>query len=282
MRMTRVLPPLCAIVFAACTNQPQYVLCAPMGAAPGDVCRFTAEADAEGAFVGVGSLHVPVKPEALWKVADRRRRGELQTELDRTTGGAVSVPVFRLEHYSLSVEWTVHNLEDSPGKFRVDLNGANEEYAYDSLMLLPDDPDDPAPPPLAGNIPFDIGPGASVSGVFREDQLREAAIDLDQITRGNVNPFAAMLTISKNAPAFQPVTPYDPMTMTGGTPEGPEVPALAFRQLIRVDMALRPTRRMEMEFTIRLREHVDVVHEMGLNAPAGELDLRDPPYYALP
>jgi hypothetical protein len=274
----RVLTLLGAGAVAACTNQPQYVLCTPMGP---DVCRFVAEADPDGNLLGQGSLRVPVKPEALWKLADRRRRGELQTELDRTAAG-VTVPVFRMEHYSLSVEWTVHNLEDVPGKFRIYMNGANEEFAYDSLLLIPDDPDAPAPPPLAGDIPFDIGPSAAISGVFREDQLREAAIDLDQITRGNVNPFAAMLTVSKHAQSFQPVTPYDPETMTGGTPDGPEVPALAFRQLIRVDMALRPTRRMEMEFTIRLREHVDVVHEMGLNAPAGELDLRDPPYYALP
>src|SRR5690606_15435520 len=130
---------------------------------------------------------------------------------------------------------------------RIDLNGANEEIAYDPSMIMLADEDDPPPPPLAGNIPYDIGPNATVSGVFREDQLREAAIDLDQITRGNINPFAALLTINKQAASFQPVTPYDPPTETGGEPTGPAIPAAAFRHLVRVDITFRPDRRMEIE-----------------------------------
>ena len=96
--------------------------------------------------------------------------------------------------------------------------------------LLEDDEDDPPPPPLAGHIPIHVEPGRTVEGVFREDQLREAAIDLDQITRGNVNPFAAMLTPNRTADSFQPVTAYDPVTETGGSPDGPAVPVAAFRQ----------------------------------------------------
>jgi hypothetical protein len=194
--------------------------------------------------------------------------------------GAVAVPIYRLEHYELSVEWRVTNNADAPGTFRVDLDGANEEVTYDPAAIMVADDEDPPAPPLAGDIPIDIGPGASIDGVFREDQLREAAIDLDQITRGNVNPFAAVLTTSKTATSFQPVTPYDPLTETGGEPDGPEVPAAAFRQLVRVDIRFRPDRDMVLEYTLRIREHTDVIHEEGLNAPAGELDLRDPPVYA--
>lgn len=267
-----------AVLLAACANQPQYVPCAPMGAAPNDVCQFTTADDGMGTLIGTGSLHVPVKPEADWKASDRRRRMELQMEVDPS--GAIAVPIYRLEHYDLSVEWTVRNLEASPGTFRVSLNGANEEIAYDPMMIMLGDEDDPPAPPLAGNIPFDIGPNATVEGVFREDQLREAAIDLDQITRGNINPFAATLTISRHAASFQPVTAYDPLTETGGEPVGPAVPAAAFRQLIRVDLTLTASRMMEIDYTIRLREHVEIIHEAGLNAPAGELDLRDPPFYS--
>lgn len=270
-----------ALLAAGCTNptnQPQYVQCAPMGAAPADRCRITAAPDADGNLVGLGSLHVPVKPEADWDASDRRRRMELQMEVDDS--GAVVVPIFRLEHYDLSVEWRVTNNTADEGKFRVDLSGANEEVAYDPSAIVLADEDDPPAPPLAGDIPLTVGPNATYEGVFREDQLVEAAIDLDQITRGNVNPFAAMLTVSREAPSFQPVTPYDPVTMTGGTANGPAVPAAAFRQLIRVDIRFRPDRDMVLDYTLRLREHVDVVHEEGLNAPAGELDLRDPPVYS--
>jgi hypothetical protein len=266
------------VLVVGCTNEPQYVPCAPMGAAPTDTCRIVPAPDADGNLVGLGSLHVPVKPEADWKPDDRQRRMELQMTVDPS--GAVAVPIYRLEHYDLSVEWRATNNTAVPGTFRVDLDGANEEIAYDPAAIMVADDEDPPAPPLAGDIPIDIGPNATSEGVFREDQLREAAIDLDQITRGNVNPFAATLTSSKSATSFQPVTAYDPVTMMGGAPDGPEVPAAAFRQLVRVDIRFRPDRDMVLEYTLRIREHIEVVHEEGLNAPAGELDLRDPPVYA--
>jgi hypothetical protein len=269
-------------LLAGCSNnEPQYVACAPMGtAAPTDLCSLMGgEVDAAGEPIpAVGSLHVPVMPEADWKAEDRNRRMALQMAVDAT--GAVTVPIYRLEHYDLSVEWRATNNTAVPGTFRVDLDGANEEIAYDPAAIMVADDEDPPAPPLAGDIPIDIGPNASIEGVFREDQLREAAIDLDQITRGNVNPFAATLTTSKTATSFQPVTPYDPVTETGGAPDGPEVPAAAFRQLVRVDIRFRPDRDMVLEYTLRIREHIEVIHEEGLNAPAGELDLRDPPVYA--
>jgi hypothetical protein len=268
------------LVTACGNNEPQYVHCAPMGAAATDICSFVAgEDDGTGVTSRAGVLHVPVKPEADWDAKDRARRGELQMQVDVT--GAVAVPVYRLEHYDLSVEWIVRNLTASEGTFRIHLNGANEEFAYDPSMIMVADDEDPPPPPLAGDIPTRIGPMASMSGVFREDQLREAAIDLDQITRGNVNMFAAMLTINKTADSFQPVTPLDTTTdpPTGGVPTGPEIPEAAWRQLIRIDITFDPDRRMELEYSLRLREQTDVVHEEGLNAPAGELMIIDPPYY---
>lgn len=266
---------------AGCSNnEPQYVQCPmPMPGVCSDteLARFTADADAPAA----GALHVPVLPEAAWKADDRRRRPELQMGLDP----AVVVPIYRLEHYDLSVEWVVRNLAPAMGKFRIDLNGANEVAAYDNSMIMRGDPDDPPPPPLAGDIPFEIGPMATVTGVFREDQLREAAIDLDQITRGEVNPFAALLTINKQDTSFQPRTPtvYDPVTgdSTGGDPTGPAVPEVAWRQLVRVDINFRPDRLMEIEFALRLRVHTEVIHEEGLNAMAGEIMLYDPPYYVV-
>lgn len=267
---------------AACgNNEPQYVSCAAMGAAPMDTCTVVAgEDDGTGNLSRAGVIHVPVKPEGDWKADDRAARARLQMQVDPT--GAIAVPVYRLEHYDLSVEWIVHNLEASEGTFRVNLDGANEELAYDPSMIMLGDPArDPPPPPLAGNIPTKIGPMASVTGVFREDQLREAAIDLDQITRGNINMFAALLTVQKQADQFQPVTALDTTTdpPTGGVPTGPAIPRAAWRQLIRIDINFNPDHRMQIDYALRLREHTDVVHEEGLNAPAGQLMIIDPPYY---
>src|SRR6185436_8467858 len=110
-----------AFAAVGCTNEPQYVSCAPAGVvAPTDSCRIIPAPDMDGNLVGIGSLHVPIKPEADWKASDRKRQMELQMAIDPS--GAVVVPVYRLEHYDLSVEWRVTNDGDANGQFRVDLD----------------------------------------------------------------------------------------------------------------------------------------------------------------
>lgn len=274
------------VVAAGCANplnQPQYVTCPAMpGAAPMDRCVLTAVDDGQGGFVDRASIHVPVMPEGMWRADDRQRRAQLQQEMPDP---AIEVPVFRLEHYALAVEWVARNLDGAAGEFRVALDGGNEVFAYDPSMIVLDPSDDEAPPPpsLAGNIPLDIGPDGQVSGVFREDQLEEAAIDLDQISRGEVNPFNATLSVNRSSDEFQPLTPatIDPATgdVVPGVPTGPAVPRAAFRQLVRLDVTFRADRAMELELSVRVREHVDVVHEEGLSAPAAELSIIDPPIY---
>jgi hypothetical protein len=264
----------------ACTNpanQPQYVTCPPMGA---DLCTLEAgQPDGMGGAIAEarGSVHIPIKPESAWKQRDRDKRAELMAEVDP----AIEVPVYRLDQYDISVEWTVVNLTDTPSRFRVHLNGANEAFAYDPSLIVLDPTDDDAPPapPLAGNIPINIAAGSTISGTFREDQLVEAAIDLDQISRGNVNPFRAILTTSRHDDYFQPVTPYDYVSMTGGEPTGPQVPSVAFRQLVRIDLVFEPQAHMRLDYTVRVREHAEVIHEQGLHAPAGELAILDPAPY---
>ena len=59
--------------------------------------------------------------------------------------------------------------------------------------------------------------------------------------------------------------------MTGGEPTGPAVPSVAWRQLIRVDIVFKPQTHMAIDYSVRVREHTEVIHEMGLNAPAAEL-----------
>lgn len=271
---------LLLISLAACTNptnQPQYVTCPPMGT---DVCSLEGgQDDGMGGTVAEvkGSVHIPIKPEADWPARDRDRRVELQEIVDP----AIEVPIYRLEHYDISVDWIVTNLSSRDSEFRVDLNGANEAFTYDPSMIILDPADDDAPPtpPLAGNIPIKIAANGTISGTFREDQLVEAAIDLDQISRGNVNPFRAILTTSRHDDSFQPVTPYDYVNMTGGEPTGPAVPRVAYRQLVRIDMVFRPSAHMRLDYTVRVREHAEVIHEEGLHAPAGEIEVLDPAPY---
>ena len=94
-------------------------------------------------------------------------------------------------------------------------------------------------------------------GVFREDQLLEAAIDLDQITRGNINMFAATLVVNKNDPSFQPMSAQLPPPMGSNqappqNPMGSAVPRAAFRQFVRIDMVLKTDAHMTRDGRIVL------------------------------
>jgi hypothetical protein len=59
-------------------------------------------------------------------------------------------------------------------------------------------------------------------------------------------------------------------------PMGPAIPRAAFRQLVRVDLVFKPNRHMVMDYVLRVRPHRDVINDMGLDAPAGEIMIIDP------
>jgi len=256
---------LVVCVLVGCTNDPQYV--------PSPTNIEAGMDDGNGGLTtGSGSIHVPLDPESKDDAA-------LRAQIQKTVDPAVVVPTYRVDEYDLSVEWTVKNLDATPGQFKIELNGANESFTYDPTLIVLDPGDDEAPPTpgLQGDIPIDIGGNGEVSGTFREDQLVEAAIDLDQISRGNVNPFAAMLTVNKNDTSFQPMTALMPGVMNYmQTPTGPAIPRSAFRQLVRVDLVFKPDHHMVLDYVLRVRPHRDVINDMGLDAPAGKIMIIDP------
>lgn len=248
-----------------CANDPQYV------PSPTNIEAGTDDGSG-GLTQGSGSIHVPIKPES-------KDDASLRAQIQKSVDPAVVVPTYRTDEYDLSIEWTVKNLDGVPGQFKIQLNGANEMFTYDPSMIVLDPGDDEAPPTpgLQGDIPTDIPANGEVSGTFTEDNLLEAAIDLDQISRGNVNPFAAMLTINKNDAQFQPMTPLMPGVMNYmQTPTGPAIPRKAFRQLVRVDLVFKPDHHMVLDYVLRVRPHRDVINDMGLDAPAAQLMLIDP------
>ena len=259
---------LCMVlVLVGCANDPQYVP-SPTNIEAGS------DDGMGGTTTGSGSIHVPIKPESK---DDATLRMQIQKQVDST--GAIVVPTYRVDEYDLSLEWTVKNLDGNAGQFKIELNGANEMFTYDPSMIVLDPTDNEAPPTpgLQGDIPIDIPANGEVSGTFREDQLLEAAIDLDQISRGNVNPFAATLTVNKNDDSFQPMSPMMPTVMNYmQTPLGPAVPRAAFRQLVRIDLVFKPDHHMVLDYVLRVRPHRDVINDMGLDAPAGQIMLIDP------
>jgi hypothetical protein len=251
----------------ACANDPLYIP-GPMSMEAGvpDMMGGVSEAKA--------SVKLPIKTETA---DDAAKRAQLAATLD-----PIEVPYVRIGDLEIEVEWTIKNLDTGrDGQARIQLNGANEYFAYDpSTIVLGQDPEaSPPTPSLDGDVPINVPRGGQISGLFTEDNVREAAIGLDQITRGNWNPFAAALTISKNASSFQPKT----LLMPGATMEqadmGPVIPREAFAGLTRIDLVFRAGTHMTLDYAIRIRDSRGIMHDLLLTAETekpGELQTFEP------
>lgn len=241
-----------------CANDPMYL--------PSEVAIDAGQMrDMEGNLIpGKSSLMIPVNLETMKDAADRMRRQALIDPM-------AVIPYVAVDDLEISVEWTIHNLDTMPGTAKVQLDGANQFFKYDpTMVVLSMARDAPPTPGLGGDIPLDIPAGGTLSGLFTEYELKEAAIDLDQITRGNFNPFRATLTISKNAESYaqlKPVT-YD----MNGLPEPQEIsgvtfPREAFPALLEIDLVFKPDRHMTLDYTVRVRDvRTDIVNEYGVAA----------------
>ncbi len=219
------------------------------------------------------SLVLPLKIESE---EDLMERTALAMEL------GVDVPYVRLGDLDVSVEWSLENLEDRPGKVRISLNGGNQYFFYDPSMieLGGGDEDSPEAPALAGDIPRDVPAMGKISGVFREDQLLELSIDLDQITRANINPFRAVLQIDEDIEEIQPLTPFDPqMPDVPQMPMGEPIPREAIAQAIRIDIAIESSTRVLLSYDVRVRDRRGLLHKRLMAAPMSGLEPVEPVLY---
>ncbi len=270
--LSSTLPSLLAVTLGlvGCANDPVYI--------PGPSTMEGGVDDGMGGIsVDKASIQLPIKTETA---ADASKRAALAAKL------MVAVPYVKVGDLEVEVEWTIKNLDDKAGDAKIELNGANELFSYDPslIVLSPGDDEAPPTPGLGGDVPISVPAKGTVSGLFTEDQLREASIDLDQITRGNVNPFRAMLTISKNAKDFQPMTPPMPGDdMYVQTPVGSPVPRDAFAEITRIDLVFKPTTHMTLQYNIRIRDLRGIMHDLLLTAVTdapGELQAFKPAVYA--
>ncbi len=253
---------------AGCANDPLY-LPSPTTIEAG------LEMDMEGNLLpGLGALVIPVKRETMEDAADRARRQALMP-------AGVDLPYIQVDDLEISIEWTIKNLTDKPGSAMVELNGANQFFRFDpSLVKLGTGRETPPTPGLDGDIPLDIPANGSLSGLFTEDNVREAAIDLDQITRGNFNPYKATLTIGKNIKEYAQLEPM--MFDMEGEPlpqatTGVVFPREAIPALLEADIVFKPDRHMTLEYTVRVRDiRGDMLPDKLLAAPMDELEPFEP------
>ncbi len=236
---------LFAVPLAACATDPQYIHTndsLEVGDPASDVTFASAQ------------VILPVDAERLEELEPDRL--DLATELGIP---ADSVPYVRLGDLEVSVEWVIRNVSDSEGIARAHLNGGNQWFYYVPNNFVVDPEEDEEPPPLSGDIPLVVPADGTITGVFREDQVEEAALDLDQITRGEVNPFAAVYENHADLTEF-----VEPAT-------GAAIPKEAFAHLVQYEISLEANRHMFMEYTVRVRDNRELLHDMLLDAPPEEL-----------
>jgi hypothetical protein len=245
---------------AACSdNEPQYLV-SPTPIEAG------LDNGSGGFTTGSGSLTFPIKKETA---AEMTARMALAAKL------GVKVPYVKVGDIDIEVDYSIQNLDNTAAQAEIGLDGANEWWIYNPavLMLFPPGTDDaPMTPDLQGDIPINVPAMGTVTGTFTEDDLLEAAVDCDMITRGNISPFHAVNTINKNAPNFQPLSAYIvPATSTSPAATqndmGPVVPREAFANLIRVTLVFQPQAHMVLNYTVRLRDQRGIVDPYGLQSP---------------
>jgi hypothetical protein len=163
---------LVVFALAACgCNDPVYLSeTAPIENAPG----------AMGGFDPATALYVlPVRRPTQ---KERQALGKLQQQLMLPD----NVPWTQARDFDIQIEWSVKNVDTTESTVIVSCDGGNEFGDYVPSMYI--DPnanvEDQAPPPnLLTTEPLVVKAGATVTGVFREDDFHESAIDLEAITR---------------------------------------------------------------------------------------------------
>jgi len=251
---------------AACQEDPQYVQ-APMAI----------ESDPANPMGVTMTLTLPIELESR---TDADERTALATELGMPPD---QVPYVRVDDFDVSVEYAITNLSDQDGQAFVDINGGNQFFFYVPEDFVVDPEEDEPPPPLMGGFPINVRAGRTVADVVREDEVREASIDLELITRGGLHPFAALLEIHEDVTEWQPVAPIDPMDPAAGTmPVGTPISVRAFGQIVRFDVVFTASQPMRLEMDVRIRDHRNILHPRLLDAPAEEIVMFAPMQYTPP
>ncbi len=249
----------CATLAACATKEPVYIDPAPRAV----------EVDPDNMLdSATATVQLPVTVETNAQMVERQR---LATELGLQLA---QVPQARRDDYEVELEWTIKNLAGKDGTASVIVVGASEYFYYDPTLFQLD-PRDPPPPPLLGGIPVVVPANGEVSGVFREDQLAEAAQDWDAISRAGV--------VAQNALLTQWPT-RDVNGGTGGVLM--TIPSAAVAALVRFDVTLQADRHMVLEYVLRVRDHGDRLapfeKDTGRLVPPSMTAFMPPPPPAMP
>ena len=179
----------------------------------------------------------PTKDEAAALVAEQKR-------LNLT----MPVPWAGTRDFDIQVEYSLKNLDAMPVQAFLTVTGGNEFGDYQPALYI--DPtanpeDQETPPPLMGGSPIALDANEVKAGVFREDDLAEASLDLEAITR-YPDPTAVMQT------PFRVIEHNSTASTIGleAIPKGDVTPSMA-----RFQFVLASSGHVVLDYSVRVRDH---------------------------
>ena len=188
-------------------------------------------------------------PMALPTADDDAERMAIATKLGLTVD---QVPTLRRDDTDLELEWELENPGNKDVVASLAVNGANEFFRYDPSMIMVGEEQD-QPPPLMGGRPIMIPAGGSTTGVFREDDLREAAQDLDSFSRAGYNYTRALIT-RWNSP--------DISGGMGGMLD--VIPSEAIPLMLDLQVMVKSPAPLRLTATLRVRDRTDRLRKLFL------------------
>lgn len=186
---------------------------------------------------------------------EQRQRQQLTDQL------GFEVPRLRGDRVHVEVRYTVKNVSSEEGTFYLRLDGASEFYRYDQAAVaaaFEQNGEDPITLGLIQTVPQTLAPGQVYQGIVREDDFREAALDLDAMGRW-MAPFASMLInrseVNPGWPACAPAQACIGMEMVP--------PNLIRPALWEVTVHFLPSVHMSLTFLVRVRDDDQMLWQAG-------------------
>ena len=165
------------------------------------------------------------------------------------------VPWLRTDGVAVSVLYTITNLSDRRASAQLFFDGASEFASYDSAalaaaaaMAAPNE-DEITVLALIRPTPLLIEPGATVTGLVREDDFEEAAIDLDAIGRFGATPAAVLINRSE----------VNPIGLEGLPP----LEVYVRPALFQIQVGFAAGAPMRVELVVRVRDQAGRLYQAG-------------------
>ncbi len=199
----------------------------------------------------------------------RGEEGKAVAAEQKKLGLMMPVPWAALRDFDIQIEWSIKNLDTTPTKAFLTVNGGSEFGDYIPELYI--DPtanqgDQTIPPSLLGGSPIDLAAGETRTGIFREDEVAEAALDLEAIIR------YPDLTNVIAAP-FKVITRRSTASKVGyeNVPPNDVIPAM-----VRFAFTLTSDGHVAADYSVRVRDHNAKLPSPALANPmTGYINLAD-------